>query len=391
MKRLGMATPNITLRVTDHMPEIIQFTQTLLDKQIAYRHTDGSVYFDVLKCPTYGKFQPLNEQSGHEFKKSSYDFAVWKGVKPNEPSWAAPWGNGRPGWHVECSVLASLVFGYNLDIHSGGLDLRFPHHENEEAQCCGHHGIDQWVNYWIHTGQLHLLGESVKMSKSLNNVISVSEFLTKHTANEFRMLCLLSHYSNQMDYSDTNMQIAKMACKKISEFRSDVDACVKGQKTFSDIDSNELRKKLSDASNLIDGFLRDDFTTSKCIEQLMLLIKMVNKSMMTNNAGDPAVTIQRNASSNIVDLLAVKNFIDSQAEIFGLNFSELAAVSDSNRVNTERIVDDIVGIRNKLRNRAIESKDKQLLKDCDDIRDCFKSNGVVLKDHGKLSSWSFAK
>lgn len=123
----------------------------------------------------------------------------------------------------------------------------------------------------------------------------------------------------------------------------------------------------------------------------MLLIKTVNKSMMTNSGGDPAVTIQRNASSNIVDLLAVKNFIDSQAEIFGLNFSELAAVSDSNTVNTERIVDDIVGIRNRLRNRAIESKDKQLLKDCDDIRDCFKSNGVVLKDHGKLSSWSFAK
>ncbi|KAG4071083.1 hypothetical protein HA402_002755 [Bradysia odoriphaga] len=385
MKRLGIETPNISLRVTDHIPEIIQFTQTLLDKQIAYRHSDGSVYFDVYKCPTYGKFQSLNEQSKHEFKRSQFDFAVWKAAKPNEPSWNAPWGSGRPGWHVECSVLASLIFGQNLDFHSGGIDLRFPHHENEEAQCCSHHGIGQWVNYWIHTGQLHLVGESVKMSKSLNNAITVSDFLTKHTANEFRMLCLLSHYRNQMDYSESHMDIAKMTCKRITEFRSNIDACVKGHKTFSD-DSNELYEQMTEASNRIDAFLRDDFTTSLCIDQLMLLIKKINKSM---HRRDATTNTQPSASSNIADLLAVKNFVDSKLDIFGVNFSDSVAVSDNRTISTERIVDGVVDIRNRIRNRALESKDKQLLKDCDDIRDCFKLNGIALKDHGKLSSWNF--
>lgn len=389
LKRLGVATPNISLRVTNHMPQIIQFTQTLLDNGIAYRHTDGSVYFDVLKCPTYGKFQPLNEQSGHEFKRSQFDFAVWKGSKPNEPSWNAPWGDGRPGWHVECSVLASLVFGQNLDFHSGGLDLRFPHHENEEAQCCSHYGINQWVNYWIHTGQLHLQGESVKMSKSLHNVVTIPEFLNKYTANEFRMLCLLSHYRNQMEYSDTHMDIAKMTCKKITEFRSDVDACVKGQRPFSDLDSTELHQQMNEASIRIDSFLRDDFTTSRCIEQLMLLMKTVNKSI--GQSRDATETVQQKATSNISDLVAVKNFVDCKLEIFGLNLSDSVAVSDNSSVNTERIVEGVVDIRNRLRNRALEAKDKQLLKDCDEIRDCFKVNGIVLKDHGKLSSWHFAK
>lgn len=384
MERLGIETPNVKVRVTDHMPQIIQFTQTLLDKQIAYRHTDGSVYFEVSKCPTYGKFQVLNERTDHEFKKSEFDFAVWKSAKVNEPYWNAPWGKGRPGWHVECSVLASLIFGHNLDFHGGGLDLRFPHHENEEAQCCSHHNIDQWVNYWIHTGQLHLAGESDKMSKSLKNTITISDLLSNHTADEFRMLCLLSHYSNQMDFSILHMEIAKMTCQKINTFRNDINAVVKGQKPISQFDSTELHKMMNETSDSIDGFLRDDFKTSKCIEHLMLLIKTVYKFIDQSN--DP---LQQNASSNIIDLLAIKNFVDCKLRIFGFNSNSLSEVSEKNLVNTRNIVDGVVEIRNKLRNSAIESKDKQLFKDCDDIRDILKLNGIVLKDHGQLSSWHY--
>lgn len=382
MKRLGNEAPNIKVRVTDHMPQIIQFTQSLLDKQIAYRHTDGSVYFEVSKCPTYGKFQCLNEQEDHEFKKSQFDFAVWKGAKLNEPFWSAPWGKGRPGWHVECSVLASLIFGHNLDFHGGGLDLRFPHHENEEAQCCSHHNIDQWVNYWIHTGQLHLVGESVKMSKSLKNTITISELLTNHTSDEFRMLCLLSHYRNQMDFDPSLMETAKVTCQKISSFRNDIDAVVKGQKIISPFDSNELHERINETSDSIDAFLRDDFKTSKCIEHLILLIKTVNKFFNQKNP-------QQNSSSNISDLLAVKNFVDCRLGIFGLNFKDSSDVSEKNSVNSKTIVDGVVEIRNRLRNRAIESKDKELLKECDEIRENLKLNGIALKDHGKLSSWHY--
>lgn len=387
MKRLGVETPNIKVRVTDHMPQIIEFTQTLLDKQIAYTHTDGSVYFDVSKCPTYGKFQCLNEQSNHEFKRSEFDFAVWKGAKLNEPYWNAPWGKGRPGWHVECSVLASLIFGLNLDFHGGGLDLRFPHHENEEAQCCSHHSIDQWVNYWIHTGQLHLGSNEVKMSKSLKNTVAISEMLANHTADEFRMLCLLSHYRNQMDYSESHMEIAKMTCKKINSFRNDIDACVNGQKTYSHFDSNDLHEKMNETSNSIDTFLRDDFHTSLCIEHLMLLIKIVNKYFHHNEDS----TFQSKSSSSIADLVAVKNFVDSKLRIFGWNFKDSSDVSDNNSVNTNKIVDGVVEVRNKLRIRAIAAKDKQLFEDCDDIRDILKINGIDVKDHGQLTSWHYNK
>lgn len=384
VERLGIETPNVKVRVTDHIPQIIQFTQKLLDKEMAYRHSDGSVYFDVAKFSMYGKFQCLNEQSDHEFKKSPFDFAVWKGAKANEPHWDAPWGKGRPGWHIECSVLASLIFGNNIDFHGGGLDLRFPHHENEEAQCCSHHNVDQWVNYWIHTGQLHLAGELVKMSKSLNNTVTISELLKNHTADEFRMLCLLSHYSNQLDFSESHMEKAKTICKRINLFRDDISACVKGQKIFSQFDSNELHRYMKETSISIDNFLRDDFNTASCIGHLMQLIKIVNKLINQRDA-----TLQQNSSSNIVDILAVNNFLDDKLGIFGLNLNNSSKVSDKNTVNIDNILNSVVEIRNKLRISAMEVKDKKLFKHSDEIRDILKVNGVALKDHGQLSSWHY--
>lgn len=388
MKRLRVETPNVKIRVSDHIPQIIQFTQTLLDKGMAYTHSDGSVYFDVSKCSTYGKFQCLNEQTVHDFKRSEFDFAVWKAAKPNEPFWDTPWGKpGRPGWHTECSVLASLVLGQQLDFHGGGLDLRFPHHENEDAQCCSQHNIQQWVNYWIHTGQLNLFGESDKMSKSLKNTISISELLATHSADEFRMLCLLSHYRYQMDYSDSHMEIAKMTYKRMDSFRRDIDACVKGQKPYSHFDSNELYAEMEDTSTAIDKFLRDDFNTSGCIEDLMALVRSVNKRI---TEGHP--TSSPSSSSNISDLLAVKNFVDSKLSIFGLNLNDSEGeVDGSSFVNINAIIDGIVEVRNNIRNRAAESKDKKLFSDCDDMRNVLKSNGVALKDHGRLSSWHYIK
>ncbi|KAJ6648239.1 Cysteine--tRNA ligase, mitochondrial, partial [Pseudolycoriella hygida] len=384
MKRLGIETPNVQVRVTDHMPQIIQFTQTLLDKQIAYRHTDGSVYFHSSKCPTLGKFQCLADEE-HEFKNTKADFAVWKAAKPNEPYWTAPWGKGRPGWHIECSVLASLIFGNSLDFHGGGLDLRFPHHENEEAQCCSYHNIDQWVNYWIHTGQLYVAGESDKMSKSLKNTINITELLSNYTADEFRMLCLLSHYSNRMDFSASQMEKARTTCKKIKSFRDDIDAALKGQKICTNFDSNELHRQINATSKFIDAFLRDDFKTSLCIEHLLVLIKDTNKLL-----GQSDVTIHQSLStSNIGDLLTVKNFIDCKLEVFGLNFNESSKIGEANAVNITKIVDSVVEIRNQLRGSAVETKDMRLFEQCDKIRDILKSSGIELKDRGNVSSWYY--
>jgi cysteinyl-tRNA synthetase len=120
----------------------------------------------------------------HEIKEATADFALWKGTKPGEPFWEADFGNGRPGWHIECSAMASQIFGNQLDFHAGGIDLKFPHHENEEAQSCVYHNVDDWVSYWVHTGHLHLPGQKDKMSKSLKNTVSIRDMLQKYSANQ---------------------------------------------------------------------------------------------------------------------------------------------------------------------------------------------------------------
>lgn len=387
MERLGIEAPNIKVRVSDHMPQIIQFIEKLLEKKMAYTYSDGSVYFDVSKFPRYGKFQNVNIDSmEHEFKRSSLDFAVWKGVKLHEPFWNSPWGKGRPGWHIECSVLATILFGDNLDFHGGGLDLRFPHHENEEAQCCVHHNVDQWVNYWIHTGQLHIAGQADKMSKSLKNTLSISELLSSYTSDEFRMLCLLHHYRSHIDFGTTSMENAKSIIKKIHSFRQDLSACVKGQKLFTHFDSGELYTKMNETSNLIEFSLRDDFNTNRCIEHLLILIGDVNKLI-----NERVAALQPNHSSNIIALQAVNNFVDFELGIFGININDSSKAYDKNSVNIENILDSVVEIRNKLRKSAIEVKDKQLFQHCDHIRDVLKMNGISIKDHGQLSSWRFAE
>ncbi|KAL1139039.1 hypothetical protein AAG570_009100 [Ranatra chinensis] len=192
---LGVLSPSKVGRVTDYIPEIICFVRKIVESGYGYSTSDVSSY------PFYGKLVPTPEKNtlgcvlGTNEKRSPLDFALWKGAKLGEPSWNSPWGPGRPGWHIECSTIASILLGPNIDLHSGGVDLIFPHHENEEAQSCAYHDTKQWVNYWIHTGHLYLKGD-VKMSKSLKNTISIKDFLSEYTSDDLRMFCLISPYRN---------------------------------------------------------------------------------------------------------------------------------------------------------------------------------------------------
>ncbi|CAH1968896.1 unnamed protein product [Acanthoscelides obtectus] len=177
---LGVTEPNVVLRVTENMESIVSFIEKLVDENKAYKASDNSVYFSVDTCKAYGKLQNIgkNDKQKSSVKRSVLDFALWKHSE-DEPHWNSPWGKGRPGWHIECSALASKAIGSAIDIHAGGIDLRFPHHENEEAQSCGFHNTSQWVNYWIHTGYLHKK-HSEKMSKSLRNTVLIQDMLQGH-------------------------------------------------------------------------------------------------------------------------------------------------------------------------------------------------------------------
>ncbi|KAH9920166.1 tRNA synthetases class I (C) catalytic domain-containing protein [Fomitopsis serialis] len=219
MRRLRVRDPDTLTRVTEFVPEIASFVEGIVKNGYAYE-VDGSVYFDTRAFDKadghyYAKIEPwskgnrelLEEGEGAltatTGKRSSADFALWKASKPGEPSWPSPWGPGRPGWHIECSVMASAVLGDNMDIHSGGIDLAFPHHDNEMAQSEAYHNCSAWVNYFIHTGHLHI--EGLKMSKSLKNFITIDEILQKYTARQLRLAFLSQLWNARVDFSESLM------------------------------------------------------------------------------------------------------------------------------------------------------------------------------------------
>lgn len=218
--------PDVLTRVSEYVPKIVQFIQRIIGNGLAYE-ANGSVYFDVNgfdKCENhhyaklvpeaYGDTTSLQEGEGDlsvtndrlSEKRSPNDFALWKASKAGEPWWDSPWGRGRPGWHIECSAMASDIFGSIFDIHTGGVDLKFPHHDNELAQSEAAFNEKEWVKYFLHTGHLTISG--CKMSKSLKNFITIQEALTKHSATQLRLAFLLHSWKDTLDYSEKTMEMA---------------------------------------------------------------------------------------------------------------------------------------------------------------------------------------
>ena len=225
---LNMERPNQEPRVTTHMNEIIEMIDVLVAKKHAYIATSGDVLFDVSSYENYGQLSGQNLeqlQSGSrvdvdDSKRNPLDFVLWKSAKPNEPSWDSPWGAGRPGWHIECSAMNAKVLGKHFDIHGGGSDLQFPHHENEVAQsCCA---LDTpYVNYWIHTGMVQV--DQEKMSKSLNNFFTIREVLAKYDAETTRFFLTTGQYRSQLNYSADNLDQARAGLERIYTALRDVE------------------------------------------------------------------------------------------------------------------------------------------------------------------------
>lgn len=376
MSNLNVEKPMLILRVSEHTESIQHFVKTLLDSSSAYIAKDGSVYFDVNKFPAYGKLEKMQEtpEGTSMEKRNEMDFALWKGYKPGEPYWEAPWGKGRPGWHIECSAMVSKVFGSQIDFHAGGIDLRFPHHENEEAQSCAFHNTRQWANYWIHVGHLHVTGDT-KMSKSLKNTISIPELLQKYSSDTFRMACLMSNYRYSMEYNEEVMKTAENLTKKFKFFLRDALVYVNDTSRSNGDYDKKLLSELQNVEDTIVEALRSDFDTATCISTLVNLMSVANKIIK----GDTQHYYP-------VPVIVIADYITDILTKFGLKLHE-----SSEEVISDSLIDTLVEFRHTVRVNALASKNKELLKACDVVRDSMKSIKVQINDSNKTPSWVFVK
>lgn len=268
---LGVVRPSHEPRATQYVGNMVSMIDTLVAKGLAYHASNGDVYFSVHKFPGYGKLsgKSLEDLRAGErvevdrHKKDPLDFVLWKAAKPGEPYWDSPWGKGRPGWHIECSAMGEQFLGEHFDIHGGGQDLQFPHHENEIAQSEGAHDLP-FVNYWMHNGFVRVDNE--KMSKSLGNFFTVREILRRYQPEVVRFFILRAHYRSPLNYSDQHLDDAKNALDRLY-------TALKGH-NFSDI---KIDWKDNQAQSFMEA-MNDDFNTSEAIAVLFDLASDVNKS-----------------------------------------------------------------------------------------------------------------
>ncbi|XP_074846324.1 putative cysteine--tRNA ligase, mitochondrial isoform X2 [Carettochelys insculpta] len=346
MAALKVLPPTVYMRVTENIPQIISFIKRVIAGGHAYATSKGNVYFDVKsRGNRYGKFASIYPDVGGEMgdsdKQHIQDFALWKAAKPQEIYWASPWGKGRPGWHIECSTMSSAVFGSQLDIHAGGIDLAFPHHENEIAQCEAYHQCEQWGNYFLHSGHLLIKGNQEKMSKSLKNYITIKDFLTKNSADEFRMFCLRSKYRSAIEFGADSMNDAKNLLQAISYFMSDANAYVKGQLVCDPIKEDTLWEMLANTKANVKAAFADDFDTSRAVAVIMDLIHHGNRQLK-------AVTKEGGLPRSPVVYGAMVSYIEDFFNTLGISLGERQVVPENRSSATlSSVIDELVSFRGK--------------------------------------------
>lgn len=353
---LNIQRPDVEPRATQHIAEIIAMVESLITRKHAYVAEDGDVMFDVESFQKYGALSRQNLeqlQAGarveiKSVKKNPMDFVLWKMSKPNEPSWDSPWGKGRPGWHIECSAMNSKELGNHFDIHGGGSDLMFPHHENEIAQsCCAHDG--EYVNYWLHTGMLTINEE--KMSKSLNNFFTIRDILTKYDAESVRYFFLTAQYRSLLDYSEENIGLARKALERL----------------YTALRGCEMVEIPTEDQYVIDfkTAMDDDFNTPGALAVLFELAREINKL--------------KTEDQSKANLLASR--LKQLAGVLGLLEQDPEAFLQGNAADDE--VSKIEALI-KQRNDARAAKDWAA---ADAARDALKAMGVVLEDGAGGTTW----
>ena len=341
-RALGVLPPDIEPKATEHIDEMIDLIETLIDRGLAYVR-DGDVYFSVKTLEGYGKLsgrRPDELRSGYridvdETKEDPLDFALWKANKPGEPWWESPWGAGRPGWHIECSAMAAKYLGDGFDIHGGGRDLIFPHHENEIAQSEGASG-ETFARYWLHNGMVNLAGE--KMSKSEGNIVDLQTIVRHHGGRALRLLFVRAHYRSPIDYSDELLAEAAESLDRLDRFRERADA--------GDPEKTALEQ--------FQAYMDDDFSTPQVVSLLFDLVREGNRILDTGgNAAGLAGAVEQ-----IVGVLGIDDASAPALETGDLSEDEIGRlVAEREKARSERRFDDADRIRDELEEAGITLED----------------------------------
>ncbi|HLQ26214.1 MAG TPA: cysteine--tRNA ligase [Acidiferrobacterales bacterium] len=379
---LGALPPDAEPRATAFLPDIVDMIVTLINKGYAYAGDNGDVYYRVRQFPNYGALSGKSLDSlqvgtrveADLAKRDPLDFVLWKAAKPGEPSWDSPWGKGRPGWHIECSAMSTACLGHHFDIHGGGMDLQFPHHENEIAQSEAATG-EKFVNVWMHNGFVRVDDE--KMSKSLGNFFTVRDVLKKYREPEaVRYFILNSHYRSPLDYSDANLRAAKSALDGLY-------IALRGLTPESNADGGERESRFHAA-------MADDFNTPKAFAELAELGHAVNRA---KSAGDMA---QANALSGVLRRLGgIVGLLQSNPEEYlkgnpGRDITALISgveakgIVGKGAVTTANLSDEIVA---KLIIQRAEARKNKNWAESDRIRDELKAHGVIVEDTAADTTW----
>jgi len=355
-KSLNMVAPDVEPKVSTHIPEIIDLIERLIARKHAYVAINGDVLFSV---PSYGDYGQLSRQdldmlqAGSRVdvvqeKQNPMDFVLWKMAKPQEPSWSSPWGEGRPGWHIECSAMNAKHLGLKFDIHGGGSDLTFPHHENEIAQSCCAYDTN-YVNTWVHSGMVQV--DKEKMSKSLGNFFTIADVLKVFDGETIRFFLLNGHYRSQLNYSEDNLHQGRSALERLY-------TALRGITLAADVDmDNEYVKRFKIAMN-------DDFNTPEALPVLFELAKEINRC----KDNDPVKASE--LAAILVNLGAILGVLQSSPESF------LQGDSDDESVAIEALI--------VKRNDARANKDWAA---ADAARDELTAMGIVLEDSAGVTSW----
>jgi len=357
---LGVIPPSVEPRATGFVTQMVDYMQRLIDAGFAYP-ADGSVYFDVAawtkaEGSDYGslsgnKVEEMEQSEGEDSaKRGAQDFALWKAAKPGEPSWPTPWGDGRPGWHLECSAMSTYYLGSNFDIHCGGLDLQFPHHENEIAQ--SHAAGDKFANYWMHNHWVTMSGE--KMSKSLGNVLSIPNMLELVRPVELRYYLGSAHYRSVLEYSEAALTEAAAGYRRIEDFLGH----------FDDLELGEWTQGFADAMN-------DDIGVPKALAEIHTTVRAGNKALA---AGDEA------------EARTLAGQVRAMAHVLG--FDPLEWEDGAQASGADAALDALVQAELERRTQARADKD---FATADAVRDRLAAAGITITDTPDGPTWSLAQ